>query len=253
MNTPRRPFPAFPLRLSHLLVLALLGGCATQDFVKKEVEPYGDRLRSMESWFSAINNGMDTQAKRILEVETRLAGLEKKNATLAARQEGMGLELAGAGRRLDVLAADLTALRGQVDGAGTGLAAVGQRLDGLEARVAASGRRAEGTVAGLALLEGRVGALERNRPDVSPADSATASAPVEAGQTAEGPARRAKHAAGVGRPHQFVERDGSPTGGAAGAEALVDRGAQAAANQPLDLGRAAIQFLSLALLPRPGG
>lgn len=175
MNTPRRPFPTFPLRLSHLLVLALLGGCATQDFVKKEVEPYGDRLRSMESWFSAINNGMDTQAKRILEVETRLAGLEKNSAALAARQEGMGVELAGAGRRLDVLAADLTALRGQVDGAGTSLAAVGRRLDGLEAQVAASGRRAEGTVAGLALLEGRVGVLEGNRPGVSSADSAATS------------------------------------------------------------------------------
>ncbi len=178
MNTHLRPFPAFPLRLVHLLVLTLLGGCATQDFVKKEVEPYGDRLRSMESWFTAINNGMDTQAKRILEVETRLNGLEKRNAALAARQEGMDAELAGAGRRLEALAADLATLRGQVEGAGSGLAAVGRRLDDLEARVATSGRRVEGTVAGLALLEGRLGLLERSRPGVSPADSASASAPA---------------------------------------------------------------------------
>lgn len=142
------------------LVALTLGGCATQEFVQKEVGQHDERVRSLESWFNAVNQGMDTQAKRILNAETRMDRAEQAGASLAARLDETRAELAGTGQRVDRLTVDLTGANQRIDAGSAEAARAHQRLNGQDARLNATHRRLEGTTAGLALAEGRIGALE---------------------------------------------------------------------------------------------
>lgn len=152
----------------HLLLPALialaLGGCATQEYVHQEVGQYGERVKGLESWFNAINQGMDSNANRIRDAETRIGRVEKANTSLVARLDETRGDLAGAGQRVNRLASDLTGVNQRIEAGNAETARAHQRLDGQDARLNAASRRMEGAIAGLAIAEGRIGALENNAP-----------------------------------------------------------------------------------------
>lgn len=147
-------------RLLPLAFALALGGCATQEFVQKEVGQYDARVQSLEAWFKAVNQGLDNHARRILEAETRIGAAEQSNTAFAARLDATRTDLAGTSQRTERLAGDLAGTNQRLDAAGAEAARAHQRLDGLDGRLDATRRRAEGTVANLAMAEGRIGALE---------------------------------------------------------------------------------------------
>ena len=183
MNTQFRPLPHFTLRLLPVLLMGLLAGCATREDLKKEVQPYSDRMQNMESWFNAINSGLDTQAKRIRELEIQQTRLDKGEAS---RQS-----------RLDSMAADTAALASRVDGQGAMLADLGRKMDAQSSQSAGQGRRLEGVAEGMSRLDTRLSGLEQSLAAVSPssgrAEAASAgmvqmSAPAQAVSAAGNPA-----------------------------------------------------------------
>ena len=183
MNTQFRPLPHFTLRLLPVLLMGLLAGCATREDLKKEVQPYSDRMQNMESWFNAINSGLDTQAKRIRELEIQQTRLDKGEAS---RQS-----------RLDSMAADTAALASRVDGQGAMLADLGRKMDAQSSQSAGQGRRLEGVAEGMSKLDTRLSGLEQSLAAVSPssgrAEAASAgmvqmSAPAQAVSAAGNPA-----------------------------------------------------------------
>lgn len=176
----RPPFQISAPRLLLSLAVALaLGGCATREDVKKEVDQYGDRVSGMETWFKAIDQGMGANARRIQGVEDRLGQVEKQGAGMNADLAASRAEMAATSRRLEQLAADLAAARVKLDSVSADVAAnasqTSQRLSDLDLRLASNYRRQEGTQAGLALAEGRLTSLEgRSSPAVVPATDVTA-------------------------------------------------------------------------------
>lgn len=148
------------LRLLPLLAALALGGCATQEFVQKEVGQYDARVQGLEAWFKAVNQGLDNHARRILEAEGRIGAAEQSGTALAARLDATRNDLAGTHQRTERLAGDLAGANQRLDAAGAEAARAHQRLDGLDGRLDATRRRVEGTVAKLAMAEGRIGALE---------------------------------------------------------------------------------------------
>ena len=183
MNTQFRPLPHFTLRLLPVLLMGLLAGCATREDLKKEVQPYSDRMQNMESWFNAINSGLDTQSKRIRELEIQQTRLDKGEAS---RQS-----------RLDSMAADTAALASRVDGQGAMLADLGRKMDAQSSQSAGQGRRLEGVAEGMSKLDTRLSGLEQSLAAVSPssgrAEAASAgmvqmSAPAQAVPAAGNPA-----------------------------------------------------------------
>lgn len=152
--------PKYRLTLLPVLIALTLGGCATQEFVQREAGQYGDRVKSLESWFNAINQGMDSNANRIRDAEIRIGRSEQAGTSLVARLDETRAELAGTGQRVDRLAGDLSGANRRIDAANAETARAHQRLDDQDARLNATRRRVEGTVAGLAMAEGRIGALE---------------------------------------------------------------------------------------------
>ncbi|HNH88618.1 MAG TPA: hypothetical protein PLX46_04290, partial [Thiobacillaceae bacterium] len=154
MNTQFRPLPHFTLRLLPVLLMGLLAGCATREDLKKEVQPYSDRMQNMESWFNAINSGLDTQAKRIRELEIQQTRLDKGEASRQSRLDGM--------------AADTVALASRVDGQGAMLADLGRKMDAQSSQSAGQGRRLEGVAEGMSRLDTRLSGLEQSLAAVSP-------------------------------------------------------------------------------------
>lgn len=183
---PGRTTPASSSLPSRLLLLPILvaftlGGCATQAFVKKEVGQYDERVKGLESWFNAVNQGIDTQARRIRDAEIRLDRAEQSDASLTARIAETRAELDGTGQRVDRLARDFTGANQRIDAGGAETARAHQRLDGQDARLNAASRRQEGTIAGLAMAEGRISALEQgvqSRPAPVPDKAAGEVIPV---------------------------------------------------------------------------
>ncbi len=176
------------------LLLALgLGGCATQDYVRQEVGRYKDRVQGMESWFKAIELGLDTQAKRIREAELRADRLERDAAESgkllretrgeltagAQRMHALAADQAATGRRLDSLerqvATDLAAVNQRLQGATADTARAHLRLDTQEARLEAADTRVAGVLASLGATGQRLGALE-NQLAAMPRAPAPASA-----------------------------------------------------------------------------
>lgn len=178
------------------LLLALgLGGCATQDYVRQEVGQYNDRVQGMESWFKAIELGLDTQAKRIREAELRADRLERDAAESgkllretrgeltagAQRMQALAADQAATGRRLDSLdrqmATDLTAVNQRLQGTTADAARAHRRLDTQEARLEAADTRVSSALASLGAIGQRLGALE-NQLAAMPGAPSPASAPA---------------------------------------------------------------------------
>ncbi|KAF0102358.1 MAG: OmpA/MotB domain-containing protein [bacterium] len=178
------------------LLLALgLGGCATQDYVRQEVGQYNDRVQGMESWFKAIELGLDTQAKRIREAELRADRLERDAAESgkllretrgeltagAQRMQALAADQAATGRRLDSLdrqvATDLAAVNQRLQGTTADAARAHRRLDTQEARLEAADTRVSSVLASLDATGQRLGGLE-NQLAAMPGVPAPASAPA---------------------------------------------------------------------------
>jgi peptidoglycan-associated lipoprotein len=193
-NVPHRPLACsnkhFPSRrlLLPMLVAFSLGGCATQEFVQKEVGQYDERVKSLEAWFKAVNQGMDTQAIRLRDAEAHIGRVEQANSALMARLDETRAELTSAGQRMDRLTSDLAGTNQRIETASAESAKVLQRFDSLDIRQDATRRRVEGTVAGLAMAEGRIRALENGAPK---SDQATVSVQTGGEKTLVLPAAQA--------------------------------------------------------------
>lgn len=142
------------------LIAAMLGGCATQEYVQRETGQYNQRIVELEAWMNATSLGIETNAKRILNAENRVDGIERQGAAEAKRLDGTRGEVAENGRRLEGLAAELSAMRQRIESDAAEAGRFRQKLDEVEARLNATGRRLEGSVAGLAMVETRIRALE---------------------------------------------------------------------------------------------
>ncbi len=201
MHSPlfrRKPSPVSARQSWTLLPLLLalgLGGCATKDYVRQEVGQYKDRVQGMESWFKAIELGLDTQAKRIREAELRADRLERDAAESgrllretrgeltagAQRMQALAADQAATGRRLDGLdrqvATDLAAVNQRLQGATADAARAHRRLDTQEARLEAADSRVSSALASLGATGQRLGALE-NQLAAMPGAPAPASAPA---------------------------------------------------------------------------
>jgi len=175
LRSPDRP-PTLKLLLPALIA-ALLGGCATQEYVQQETGQYNQRISGLEAWMKATDLGIGANAKRILDAEARMDRIEQQGAALAARLDAARGELADHGRRLERLAADLAAVGQRVDAGGAEAARSRQKLDEIETRLNATGRRLEGSVAGLAMAEARIGVLERRMATPQKPGEAGAAAP----------------------------------------------------------------------------
>ncbi len=162
MQSSLRPLdrpPSLKLLLPALIA-AMLGGCATQEYVQQETGQYNQRIVELEAWMNATSLGIETNAKRILNAENRLDGAERQGAAVATRLDGTRGDVAENGRRLERLAAELSAMRQRVESDAAEAGRFRQKLDEVEARLNATGRRLEGSVAGLAMAEARIRALE---------------------------------------------------------------------------------------------
>ncbi|MBM4180392.1 MAG: OmpA family protein [Betaproteobacteria bacterium] len=178
------------------LLLALgLSGCATQDYVRQEVGQYNDRVQGMESWFKAIELGLDTQAKRIREAEMRADRLERDAAESgkllretrgeltvgAQRMQALAADQAATGRRLDSLdrqvATDLAAVNQRLQSTTADAARAHRRLDTQEARLEAADTRVSSALASLGATGQRLVALE-NQLAAMPGAPAPAVAPA---------------------------------------------------------------------------
>ena len=162
MQSSLRPLdrpPSLKLLLPALIA-AMLGGCATQEYVQQETGQYNQRIVELEAWMNATSLGIETNAKRILNAENRLDGAERQGAAVATRLDGTRGDVAENGRRLERLAADLSAMRQRVESDAAEAGRFRQKLDEVEARLNATGRRLEGSVAGLAMAEARIRTLE---------------------------------------------------------------------------------------------
>ena len=162
MQSSLRPLdrpPSLKLLLPALIA-AMLGGCATQEYVQQETGQYNQRIVELEAWMNATSLGIETNAKRILNAENRLDGAERQGAAVATRLDGTRGDVAENGRRLEGLAAELSAMRQRVESDAAEAGRFRQKLDEVEARLNATGRRLEGSVAGLAMAEARIRALE---------------------------------------------------------------------------------------------
>ncbi|MEW5787968.1 MAG: OmpA family protein [Pseudomonadota bacterium] len=172
------PFARTPILVCLAMAFAL-GGCATREDVKREVDQYGDRVSGMETWFKSINQGIDTSTRRIQAVEDRLARLERQGEGLSAGLADTNRQLAGVAADLTVANQRLASLDGEL---AKQAASAGTRLDEVEGRLASASRRQEGFKAGLALAEGRITALEGRPLSMSavPAAEVTVRAPEPA-------------------------------------------------------------------------
>ena len=162
MQSSLRPLdrpPSLKLLLPALIA-AMLGGCATQEYVQQETGQYNQRIVELEAWMNATSLGIETNAKRILNAENRMDGIERQGATVATRLDGTRGDVAENGRRLEGLAAELSAMRQRLESDAAEAGRFRQKLDEVEARLNATGRRLEGSVAGLAMAEARIRALE---------------------------------------------------------------------------------------------
>ncbi len=162
MQSSLRPLdrpPSLKLLLPALIA-AMLGGCATQEYVQQETGQYNQRIVELEAWMNATSLGIETNAKRILNAENRLDGAERQGAAVATRLDGTRGDVAENGRRLERLAAELSAMRQRLESDAAEAGRFRQKLDEVEARLNATGRRLEGSVAGLAMAEARIRALE---------------------------------------------------------------------------------------------
>ena len=162
MQSSLRPLdrpPSLKLLLPALIA-AMLGGCATQEYVQQETGQYNQRIVELEAWMNATSLGIETNAKRILNAENRLDGAERQGAAVATRLDGTRGDVAENGRRLERLAAELSTMRQRVESDAAEAGRFRQKLDEVEARLNATGRRLEGSVAGLAMAEARIRALE---------------------------------------------------------------------------------------------
>ncbi len=154
--------PQTRLSLLSALVALSLGGCATPEYVHKEVGQYDQRIVALESWFNTLTTGLDTQAKRLLEVEARMDRMERTGASLGARIDASEAALRETGHGVDRLAADLSDVHLRIDTDKAEAAQTVQHLKGLDIRLDAANRRLDGAVAGLMAAEGRLGVLENN-------------------------------------------------------------------------------------------
>lgn len=210
MNVPQQPRlreNAQPLSRSLLLVVMIglgLGGCASQEFVRQEVGQQSERVSGLEAWFKAINQGMDANANRIRDAETRVVRVEQAGSAADTRLDATRQELQLSSQRLERLAGDVSDANQRVEAMSADTARTRQRLDAQEERLNATSRRLEGTVAGLALAEGRIAALQGGMlktpqaalpdrsPDViggaSPAMAAALPGPAQPSTETAGPA-----------------------------------------------------------------
>lgn len=201
----RQSWPLLPL----LLALGL-SGCATQDYVRQEVGQYNDRVQGMESWFKAIELGLDTQAKRIRDAEMRADRLERdatERATLlretradltaeTQRVQTLAAEQAATGRRVDSLdrqvTADLAGVQQRLQGAASEATRAHRRLDAQDARLETADTRLSGLLGSMTATGQRLGALENQAaatpqaPSPSVADVTPPPAPVAAQAEAAG-------------------------------------------------------------------
>lgn len=156
------------LALPALVVLAL-SGCATQEFVTREIGQSNERITGIEAWFKSVNQGLDSQANRLRDLEARLERAENAQAGLTGRVDETRADLAGTGLRLVRLSGEVAGLKQRVDSVSSEAGRAHDRLESQDARLASVGRRLEGTVAGLSAAEVRIGALERQGLVSSPA------------------------------------------------------------------------------------
>lgn len=172
-------FPRHARRLLPLVLALGLGGCASQDFVRQEVKRYDDRVQGMESWFKAIELGLDTQARRIREAELRADRLQQEAAEHAAVLRETRSELAAQTQRTQTLAGEQAANARRLDDLGRQTTAVlagleprlqtaaleatraHQRLDAQEARLQAGEQRTAAALASLASADQRLASLEK--------------------------------------------------------------------------------------------
>lgn len=156
------------LALPALVVLAL-SGCATREYVNREIGQSNERISGIEAWFKSVNQGLDSQANRLRDLEARLERQEQAHAGLAGRVDETRSNLSGTVLRLVRLGGEVAGLKQRVEGQGADAARAQERLEAQDARLASVGRRLDGAVAGLSAAEVRLGALERQGQASSPA------------------------------------------------------------------------------------
>lgn len=164
--TPARPdaAPRFRRLILPTLVALALGGCATREFVTQEIGQSNARVSSMEAWFKALNQGLDSQANRLRDLEARQERAEQTDANLTSRLEETRAEASGTVLRQVRLSGEVAGMKQRGETVAADAVRAHERLDAQEARLAGASRRLEGAVAGLSAAESRIQALERQAP-----------------------------------------------------------------------------------------
>lgn len=129
---PRPAFPPSRLLLLPALMALGLTGCATKEFVQKEVEAVNRRIAGLESLVDQAGQRINANVSRIQATEGRLGRAEQDAATLDKRLDETRADLAGTTQNVAGLLVGLNAASQRIDAQAAELAGVQQRL---EARV----------------------------------------------------------------------------------------------------------------------
>ncbi|MEW5769996.1 MAG: OmpA family protein [Pseudomonadota bacterium] len=173
----RSPFPRISL-LSGLLVLGL-SGCATKEFVQKEVDVVHLRINKLERQIGEAGQRIDANAGRIQAGEERLGRAEAGADSLHKRLDETQADLEGANRNLAGLLAGLNTANQRIDTNTREIADGRARVETLAQQLGAASQRVDGVFANLAQADARLAALETaGRHEAAMAPAASSSAPA---------------------------------------------------------------------------
>lgn len=146
--------------LLPVLVAMALGGCATPEYVHKEVGQYDQRIAAMESWYNTITTGLDTQSKRLREIEMRMDHLEQASTSLDTRFGANEAVLQDTGRRVDQLAAELAGTNQKIAASQANAERGVQHIASLDTQLTETSQRLNGAMAVLASAREKIDAIE---------------------------------------------------------------------------------------------
>ena len=169
----RTAFLRTPRLLLPTLVALSLTGCATQEFVQKEVSAVNERISGLESLLGKADQRIETNLIRIQAYEWRLGLAEQSATKLNKRLDDTQTDLASANQNVAGLSVGLNAASGRIDANAAEITNSQKRLVAVEQQIGATSQRVDGAMASLALADGRLGALESAmQPMVKPTEAA---------------------------------------------------------------------------------
>ncbi|MCP5277885.1 MAG: OmpA family protein [Thiobacillus sp.] len=174
--------PSRLLLLPALVALSVSGlsGCATKEFVQKEMDAVHKRIAGLEGLVGQADRRIDANVSRIQATEGRLVRAEQDAASLNTRLEATQSDLAAANQNVAGLLMGLNAAGQRIDANGERVQAAEGRIAKVEQDAAALKKRLDETQADLAGTNQNVAGLlvglnaASQRMDTQAAELATA-------------------------------------------------------------------------------